>query len=79
MALFFSSVSVLSMYSIGALLFKCLQATPTGLMIMASHQTFLDFPVKLNICSAKLTVHFNGDVIEFAKGNECLDNFQSLS
>ena len=68
----------------GALLFKCLQATPTGLMIMASHQKFssqikhLFSQIKFGQTNL-LYISMETYVIEFAKGNECLDDFQSLS
>ena len=51
----------------------------TGLMIMASHQIF---PAKLSVCPAKSNFGqtnflyiINGHFMEFAKENECPDNF----
>ena len=54
-----------------------------GLMIMASHHTF---PSQIKHMSSQIKfgptnfLHIiNGNFMEFAKENECLDNFQSLS
>ena len=53
-------------------------------MTMASHQTFSSLIKHIMSGLIKLdqtnSLHIiNGEVIEFAKDNECLDNFQSLS
>ena len=58
-------------------------AAKTGLMIIASHQTFsgqikhLSGQIKFG--KTNFLYIINGNFMEFAEENECPDNFQSLS
>ena len=55
----------------------------TGLMMMASHHAFSgqikQMSGQIKFCQTKLLYIINGEVIVFAKDNECLDNVQSFS
>ena len=58
------------------------EAAIAGLMIMASHQTFprqIKHSMSGQFGQTNFICIINGNFIEFAKENECLDNFYSLS